>query len=382
MVRKSPGDFIRPLRPWKIVLLFCLVYLIVIFAINGADIKTFVTIGSCYSSCDFSMDEGCPEGTDNGYDGQYAYYIARDPAHATGCMDVPAYRYQRILLPMLGYALSFGVDNLIPVIFIAVNLGMLVFSVALLETLMTNLRVSRWYALVYGLFFGVVIGVRVSTTEPLAYGLVIVAIWLSQQEDEHPWQQALLLLAAVMAKETTMQFVAGYLLYYVLVGRWRDGLRLGLIVGIPFVIWQLYLYSWIGTFGVGSGGGGATSFEIIPYNGVWRILTETNNLAAFVLLGMLVIPSTVLPSAWGLWVTARELWQRQEYHLYTCLHLINAATVVFVPFSTYREFLGIFRFIVGLVLTHLLYAALRCRGKRSLVYSTLWIILLLFVVSG
>jgi hypothetical protein len=53
----------------------------------------------------------------------------------------------------------------------------------------------------------------------------------------------------------------------------------------------------------------------------------------------------------------------------------------FVPFSTYREFLGLLRFIPGLVLMTVLYAA-HYRLRRPLVYSTLWIVLLLFVVSG
>jgi hypothetical protein len=44
----------------------------------------------------------------------------------------------------------------------------------------------------------------------------------------------------------------------------------------------------------------------------------------------------------------------------------------FVPFSTYVEPLGIVRFLPGLVIGVLLYAALRKR-RRALVYSTIWI---------
>lgn len=370
-------------RPWQVVLAFCLVYLGAIFALNGFDTKAFVTIGSCYATCDFDLAQGCPDGTENGYDGQYAYYFARDPGGSPGCMDVAAYRIQRILLPALGYLLSFGVDALIPVVFVAANLIALVVSVALLEDLLVQLRVSRWYALVYGLFFGTVVGVRLSTTEPLAYAFVLGALWVRQQEHPRPWIEALLFAAAAFTKETTLPFVAALMLYDGVHGRWRDALRLGLIVGVPFALWQLVLYGWLGAFGVGSGGGGATPFEVVPYNGVWRIFTDTKNLRVFLVVGTLAFGVAVLPSLWGLWATAREFRRRgTQAHLYAYLHFTHAALMAFVPFSTYREFLGIFRFVVPLVLTHLLFAGLRYRGRRPFVYSTLWLVGLLFVVAG
>lgn len=373
-----------PIRhPWQVVLIFCAAYLGVILALNDFDVKTFVTIGSCYSSCEFDLSEGCPAGTENGYDGQYAYYIARNPGGAAGCMDVAAYRYQRILLPALGYVFSFGSDTLIPAVFVTANLIALLVGVRLLGDLLAALGVSRWYALVYGLFFGTVVGVRLSTVEPLAYGLVIAAVWEHQQPKPRIWLQALLLLAAALTKETTLPFAAAFILYAAVHRRWAEALRLGLVVGVPFIVWQAALYAWLGAPGIGSGGGGATPFEVVPYNGVWRIFTETGNLAVFLVVGSLAFGVAVLPSLWGLWATLREFWQRRaDAHFYAYLHAVNAALMAFVPFSTYREFLGIFRFVVPLVLTHLLFAGLRYRGRRALIYSTLWLLSLLFVVAG
>lgn len=371
----------RLCRPWQVVLAVCLVYLGVILALNDFDVKAFVTIGSRYSSSDFDLSEGRPE--EDGYDGQFAYYIAQDPGGAVERMDVAAYRYQRILLPMLGLVLSFGVDDVIPVAFVMVNLIALLISVALLEDLLADLQVSRWYALVYGLYFGVVAGVRLSTAEPLAYALVIATIWMHQRNNQHRWLLALLLLAAAFAKETTLTFVAAFLLYDAVHRRWLDAIRLGAVVGVPFALWQLCLHAWLGEFGVGSGGVGATPFEAIPYNGVWRIFADTGNITVFVVLGTLALGVAALPSLWGLWATLREFWLRRERaHLYAYLHFATAAMLAFVPFSTYREYLGIFRFTVPLVMTHLLFAGLRYPRQRPMIYSTLWIIFLLFVVAG
>jgi hypothetical protein len=365
------------LRPWMIVLVLNLVYLGVIFAASHADPKAFVTLGECFSQCTGQDGTHCEANTE-GYDGQFGYYIARDPAGSRDCLDAPAYRMQRILLPALGRVLSLGQGPLIPWAFLAINLIALVGGTALLEDLLVRERASRWYALSYGLFAGVFMAVRLSTTEALAYGLVIAGIWFGQRN--RLGVAAIMLALACLAKETTGVFAAGYLLYLALHRRWRDTVRMALVVGVPFAAWQIVLYAWLGEFGVGSGGAKATPFEIAPFYGVLKIATE-GSLAAFLVLGvLLVIPAAVLPSLWALWRTIRDL-RDEKWEPYTCLLLVNAALMPFVPFSTYREFLGLLRFMPGLVLMVVLYAA-HDRLRRPLLYSTLWIMLILFVVSG
>ncbi len=364
-------------RPWMIVLIFTLIYLAVLFVANGADPKVFVTLGDCFKQCSGHDGSPCNE-EDEGYDGQFAYYIARDPSDAPDCLDVPAYRMQRILLPVLGRVSSLGQDPLIPWAFVLINLIALVGGTLLLEDLLAAERAGRWYALSYGLFVGLVMAVRLSTSEPLAYGLVIAGIWCGERH--RPWSAAILLALAGLAKETTGLFTAGYVLYWALNRRWGEAIRLALIVGVPFAVWQIILYEWLGEFGAGSGGAKASSFEIVPFLGVLKIGTE-GGWAAFIVLGvLLVIPSTVLPSLWALRHTIRDL-RAKKWELYSCLLLMNAAIIPFVPFSTYREFLGLLRFIPGLVLMIVLYSA-RHKERRPLLYSTLWVLLIPFVVSG
>lgn len=360
-----------------IVLALSVLYLGAIFATNDADPKAFVTLGECFSQCTGADGTDCPEDSE-GYDGQFAYYIARDPANAPDCIDAPAYRYQRILLPALGLVLSLGQDVLIPWAFVIINLAALVIGTALLEDLLVAERQSRWFALSYGLFVGVFMAVRLSTTEALAYGLVIAGLWFGQRE-RLGWAAVMLALAG-LAKETTGFFTAGYLLYLASQRRWRDAVWMALVVGAPFVAWQIALFAWLGEFAAGAGGAKATAFEIIPYNGVWKIAYEGSVLAFLVLGVLLVIPAAVVPSLWALRHTIRDLRMRR-WELYSCLLFANALIMPFVPFSTYREFLGILRFMPGLVLMIVLYAA-RHRHRRPLVYSTLWIVLILFVVSG
>ncbi len=375
------------MRPYLLVTLALVIYLSAIFFSDESDSKTFVTIGSCFSQCTGENGENCAVPDDatldeqfeiEGYDGQFNYFIARDPADAVPCIDVPAYRYQRILLPLMGYLLSFGQESTIPFIFVLINSVMLIIATRILEDLLTLAGRKIWFALSYGLFFGLMISTRLSTSEPLAYGLVLAALW-AYHKNHIGWMAVALGLAG-LAKETTGFMTAGFLLWLVLNKRWRETVLLILVAGMPFVLWQLYLYDWFGQTGFGSGGAKATGFEIIPFMGVLKIGIE-GGVAAFLLLGVLLVGiPVVMPSIWALWVSVQDF-RHKNISLYTCLLFTTALIMPFVPFSTYREFLGIYRFIPGLVMMVVLYSAER-HLRRPLMYSTLWIVLLLFLSVG
>src|SRR5262245_11107745 len=120
------------IRPWMVVTILCLLYVLFVVAQNNGDPRALVTIGNRFSN-------GEPEGTE-GYDGQFVYYIARDPSTAAQYIDVPAYRFQRILLPALGRVLAFGQEPLIPWALLVVNLIALGVGTALLERLLVELK--------------------------------------------------------------------------------------------------------------------------------------------------------------------------------------------------------------------------------------------------
>jgi hypothetical protein len=367
------------IRPWQVVLVLALIYLVAVFLSNGSDPKVFVTLGTCFSGCQGST-QTCPAGTTAGYDGQFAYYIARDPAQAAPCLDVPAYRYQRILLPILGRLLAFGHQSLIPLALVGVNLTALVGGTALLESLLVEQRVSRWYALIYGLFVGVFMSVRLSTTEPLAYGLVILGIGFAARD--RPWLQAAAFALAALAKELTLVFAAAWVLDELLRRRCRAALRLALVSALPFALWQIILRLSLGSFGVGSGGAGSTPFEIIPFNGFWRLAYDpASTLNFFLVMAVFVIPAVILPSLWALFSAIRDA-RRGPLHPYGLLLLANAALMAVVPYSTYREPLGLMRFMPGLVLCHLLYCAVRHPRSRALRYSVAWLALSVYLTAG
>ncbi len=351
-----------------VVLAVALLYAAGTLARYGGDPLMFVLPGTRYSL-------GDPQGT-QGYDGQFAYYIARDPSGGWRHCDVPAYRYQRILYPLLAWAFALGRPAAVPWTLILLNLAALVVGTYFTERLLAVWDVSRWYALVYGLYGGLLAGLRLDLTEPLAYGLVQAGLWAWSQGGDRRRAYPLFALAA-LTKETTLIAVAGLLLHRALERRRRAAVEMGLAVGTPFAVWQAVLWAWLGRPGVGAGGAMATPFEWLPFAGLLRVATVS--WTAFGLLLLVEGPLFLLPTVWAVAVTLRDL-RRGRRHPWVTLLLAQAAILPFLPFSTWREPLAMARLTVGLVAAVLLYGAQR-RSRRVLNMSLLWLATLAFLVN-
>jgi hypothetical protein len=353
-----------------VTLVVCLVYVLAVLIQAGGDPMAFVLLGTQFS-------EGDPHGTE-GYDGQFAYQIALDPFRATPFIDVPAYRYQRILYPLLARCLALGQPALIPWTLILINLVAIGLGTRITELLLQDFRVNRWHALAYGLYGGQLLALRTDLNEPLAQALVMVAIFAWARE-RRVWAMVAFSLAA-LAKETTLIFLAAYILFCLHQRQWRWAIGLGL-AAMPFVVYQGLLFSWLGSFGVGSGGAGATPFSLIPLGG-WLIIAQAGFLA-FLAISLIVVPMSIFPGLAGIWLSVCRLRQGQVHPLIYCL-LLNSLVVLFLPASTFREPAAMLRLTQGLAVSMLLYGAL-VRSWRVLNYCYFWIatnVLLLKGVAG
>lgn len=359
----------KAVRPAVIVGLLALVYSVWI-VVRAGDPLALVTLGERFAPPELAAHVTSEEG----YDGQFVYYLARYGLDSAPFLDAPSYRAQRILLPALGWVLALGQADWLPWTLLAINIAALCIGTLALEALLRRLRQPSW--LVYGLALslGMLGAVRLTATEPLAYALVIVAIW--QIERGHMWRGAMLIGVSALAKEMTLIFALVYGLWWLSQRHWRLVIGGGLLMGLPFILWQIVLLGRYGSVGVGSGGALATSFEWIPLGGFLRILTE-GGLTIFLVYGSIIFLFAVLPTLWALFQCMRD----RQRDLWWWMLLVNATLMLFVPFSTYRELLGIFRFIVGLQLAVILYTAQR-RRTRPLRYSTLWALTTLLVVMS
>ncbi len=314
----------------------------------------------------------------DGYDGQFAYYIALDPSPGAVAtrLDVPSYRYQRILYPLVSRFLALGNPEGIPWSLLAVNvIAQFLGTWAVAETL-AGYGVWPGYALGYGLWVGLVVGVGTDLTEPCAYALA-AAGWLARQRGKDLAGPVLLGLG-LFAKETILIFWAAALAADVIQAAPRRRLLGMALGGLAFGLWQVWLWRTFGAPGVGSGGALATPFEWIPFMGLWRI--GAVSLPVLLVFVLIFGPSIVLPSIWGIFASIRSAWggarQPEAFAL-----LLNAAVIPFLPFSTFREPLGIVRVASGLVLATLLFAG-RYNLRRPLNYSLFWSGLLVILLNG
>lgn len=342
---------------------------IVIFSEAG-DPLALARLGTQYSL-------GDPNGT-QGYDGQFVFYIARNPhpAEVAPHLDVPAYRYQRILMPLLARLAALGNTDLLP--WALIGLGILSQAVGtfLVAELLHGWGASRWYALVYGLWVGFALAVRLDLPEPLAFALVVGALLAGERK--HPWLSCLLYCLALFAKEVTVVFLLAAIGESLWSRRWSQLAGLLLVAGLPYLVFQGCLWAQFGQPGLGSGGAMATPFEFIPFMGLWRI----GAYSPIYLGAMLVVfaPAALLPSVWGIWVSLKKLLQG-EINVVVLALLFNALLIASLPFSTFRETGGLLRFICGLVLSVLLFGA-RYRLQRVLRYSWLWLVLDVFLIKA
>lgn len=345
--------------PATVTLVFALAYLAAIVVHAGGDPLELARIGTRFS-------EANPAGSE-GYDGQFVYYIARDPLPQSVAphIDEPAYRYQRILLPMLARALALGSPDLIPWVIPAISLAAHVLAVQLLSRLLTAWEFSRWYALSYGLWLGLLYALRLDLPEALAFALIVVAIYA-----QYRGKSSLAWLAyglALFAKETTLFFLAAQLLISLIQRRGRDALALGLVALLPFALFQFWLWQAFGRVGLGLGGAGATPLEWFPFIGLWRV--GAYSVPAMFALFIAYLPTLILPALWGLWA-AWQRWRAEAPEFTQAALFLNAAIVPFLSFALYREPIGAFRFASGLILATLLFAA-RHRLTKILNYSLL-----------
>ncbi len=343
-----PMRSIRKWGPALCVLLLATAYLAWVYFQNGSDPLAFAYLGTRF-------EKGDPSGTE-GYDGQFNYYIARDPdpERVQPYLDSPAYRYQHILYPLLARVLALGNPDAIPWTLIAINLACLFAITFFTGELLAVRGASRWGGLIFGLWAGLLGAVRLDLSEPLALLLVILALWIAGTDLERKLALCVLLLAlAMLAKETMVLFILGWSAW-LLVRRRIGGASWILSALVPYAGMQIWLWMVFGAPGIGSGGAGATPFEWIPFAGLFKIAGAS--LPAFAALFAVYLPGLLFPAVYAIAAPVVDF-LKHRIMPEGLLLLANSAMIAFAPFSTFREPLGILRLACGLILCMGLYAA-------------------------
>jgi hypothetical protein len=365
--RKSPviNKSWTQLGPTILVLSVAIGFALLVLAAHQWDPMAFVCLGTRYS-------QGDPNGT-IGYDGQFVYQIALHPLDAAPYLDIPAYRYQRILYPIIGRIAGLGQPSLIPWALIGLNVLALAAGTHVMGIILAERGLSRWYAVTVGIFAGQMVSLRLDVNEPFSLAFALLGIHAFEKKQRR-WG-AVYLALSMLSKETAFTFVGGYLAYFMLRGYWRALIETGLIGLGPFALLQAVLWRAFGESGLRPGGHGATTFSLIPFGGMFAFAPD--NSETFLTILLILGPLVLLPS---LALTANLLCTcfKRDFSpvaIILALHIIMMATL---PFSTYVDLPGVLRLTSGLVVATVAFAVVT-QSHRMLNYSVLWIASLVFL---
>jgi hypothetical protein len=176
-----------------------------------------------------------------GYDGEQYHVVAHDPLARSDMwktVDMPRFRYRRILLPGFAALLSFGRDSWVDPAYIAAFL----LFVYLGTFWLTRWVQSHGFAAAWGLLFLLVPAtlacVLFMVVDVATAALTVGLVWYS--ENRRDKKLYLVLLAAGLSRETGLILPLGYCCWLL----WNKQLKRAVVFGtsmIPAVLWFLWV---------------------------------------------------------------------------------------------------------------------------------------------
>jgi hypothetical protein len=373
--------------PWSVAAIVLVAYgfWLVAFFGSGHDPRDMIYIGRHFimqsqASQVIRLDPTYPNVSEIGYDGQFFYYLALDPVNARFYMDVSTYRYTRILYPMVARVLALGQPGLIPWTLWLINWLSIAGGALAVAAWLKRRGFSPWFALVYGLYPGLIVALQRDLSEALGYGLAATAVYVF---DYGPRRRELLAAGifalAALTRETTavipFVYAAALLFGSSAEIRWGERLRanwgravlFGAIAIGPLALYKLFLLAWLG-----AGHDIGIPLAHLPFQGLWywrywSIPGQTEEVRTVVFPGLIAGGVAV----YALW--RRRLFAPQVWLLAVSVLLL----IVFLQRDAYIEIQAASRVTTGVLLAALLcfpfLAATAARRWWVWTCSALWL---------
>ncbi len=313
-----------------------------------------------------------------GEDGTFCYRIALNPGTLQG-IDVPAYRYTRILYPMVARLLGFGQPVIIPYTLVLVNYLAVVGGTLAVAAWLRRRDVSPWYALLYGCYPGLVLATAHDLNEPLAYGLVALAVYLFDYGSQNSLKRALwsagVFALASLTRETTLVFALLYAAAVLLRTKpltiaIRRTLLFMLVACVPLTLYKIFLWRWLGTLSVPD----TVLPQLVPFGG----LIARWPWSGYEILG---IEAVVVPCLLFAWLALRSLWHgKRSVEVWSVLLHVQLFTVMLAPYS-FADLLAHTRIVTGTILAATLcLPATQGMRRRGLIVAAAALAWAIFIV--
>jgi hypothetical protein len=277
-----------------------------------------------------------------GYDGQFYEFIAADPIGARPYLDNPAYRYSRPVYPLAARVLAGGEERLLPWTLLLLGIAGVFAGTFALAAVVARSGASPWYGAIVGVYPGSFVAVSLDLAEPLAYGVLALALLTWYTRQPRILGAALLFGLAGVTRETTLLFPVTLALWLALrERRFRPASALLGVALAPYVVVKVALAVWLGSWGAAR----ATKLEPLPFLGLvhqwpWSDLEVQQILAV-------VAPALLAPLLvwWATRTVTPEL----------CLLIVNVVVlVVLLPQPSWTGYLASGRIATGVIVAFLL----------------------------
>ncbi len=184
---------------------------------NDFNLNSFILLGDAFTTKEFPFKKIKILNNSNGYDGQFYYRLALDPFTNKKTdfgitLDQPALRQQRVLFPLLSWAVSFGRGELVPFGMLLINIfalaGCIFFSIKLVR----GLNQPLWCVLPLCLYPGLLISLTRNLTEIVALFLLCGGLFFHNKNKN--FLAVTFFTWACLARETTLVFPTVVAVYY------------------------------------------------------------------------------------------------------------------------------------------------------------------------
>jgi hypothetical protein len=269
--------------------------------------------------------------------------------------DKAGYVYGRPLLPLLAGVLGGGSVDVIPYTLLAIELLAVLAATLALALWLRARGTAPWWAILFGLYPGLVFTVFRDLTEPLAFAFVALAMLAVQRR--RVWLSAALFAAALLTRETTFPFALAGVAFAALETRsWRRPVAYLAAAFAPLLVWHEIVALWIGQKT-------QQGITLVPFAGLlaWRPFDQQHNL----ILASVFVPS--LAAALGALLILRRA------PVYAGLVLLTTLLyVVLLRKQDYVDWAAAGRDAAPVVLATLYCLGLRLRRGPFLAALALW----------
>lgn len=176
-----------------------------------------------------------------GYDGQVFHLIAHDPWMSKGSREAiagAAFRYQRIFVPALAWALALGQDRWVHTAYYAEILGFVFLGVYWTSKFALRRGLVPAWGLAFALTPAAITSIdRMTADVALAAFTAGFALYC---EEAPRWRMLAILTCAALTRETALPVIAGYALFLFTRKQWRSA-TLVVATVLPAAAWFVYV---------------------------------------------------------------------------------------------------------------------------------------------